>query len=258
MLEKDYQLSAYKALAAAGGMKTPEALTASNSCATAAKTLADKLAGLVLDTISYPATITEYINAITWHADTLSAINQLASEHASLLAANADLSVLLQLNIGWDVYCRANALEASELPISLAIGDKAAPDALLDAVNDLDVAAVVAAMTEINQVLNTGAGGSTESGTVLPGPSLTEDQIDALKAACAEFGAVMDNLPSPRDVLKAKHEKASESASTGMQAYNDAVGTALAEASVSNSTTASAVAALVPESVMVELKKGAV
>ncbi|HCZ4695577.1 TPA: hypothetical protein O3G95_004766 [Salmonella enterica subsp. enterica serovar Saintpaul str. CFSAN004147] len=256
MLEKDYQLSAYKALAASGGMKTPEAVTTSTSCATAAKTLADQLAGLVLDTITYPATITEYITAITGHADTLSAVNQLASEHASLLTANADLSVLLQLNIGWDVYCRANALEASELPISLAIGDKATPGALLDAVNALDAAAVVAAMTEINQVLNTGAGGGTEGGAVPPAPSLTQDQIDALKAACAEFDAAMDGLPSPRNALKAQHDKASESASTGMQAYNDAVGTALAEASANNSSTASAVAALVPESVMEELKKG--
>jgi hypothetical protein len=257
MLEKDYQLSAYKALAAAGGMKTPAAVTTSTSCATAAKTLADQLAGLVLDTITYPATITEYITAITGHTNTLRAINQLASEHASLLAANADLSVLLQLNIGWDVYCRANALEASELPISQAIGDKATPGALLDAVNALDPAAVVAAMTEINQVLNTGAGGGTEGGTGSPAPSLTQDQIDALKTACAEFGAVMDKLPSQRAALKAQHDKASESASTGMLAYNEAVGTALAEASANNSSTASAVAALVPESVMDELKKGA-
>lgn len=257
MLEKDYQLSAYKALAAAGGMKTPEAVTTSTNCATAAKTLADLLAGLVLDTITYPATITEYITAITGHTNTLRAINQLASEHASLLAANADLSVLLQLNIGWDVYCRANALEASELPISQAIGDKATPGALLDAVNALDAAAVVAAMTEINQVLNTGAGGGTQGGTESPAPSLTQDQIDALKAACAEFGALMGNLPSQSDALKDQHDKASESASTGIQAYSEAVGTALAEASANNSSTASAVAALVPESVMDELKKGA-
>lgn len=258
MLEKDYQLSAYKALAAAGGMKTPEAVTTSTSCAKSAKMLADQLAGLVLDTITYPTTITEYITEITGHANTLGAINQLASEHASLLAANADLSVLLQLNIGWDVYCRANALEASELPISLAIGDKETPGALLDALNALDGAAVVASMTEINQVLNTGAGGGTEGGTVPLPPSLSQGQIDALKAACAEFSVMMDKLPFPRDALKTQHDKASESASTGLQAYSDAVSTALAEASANNSSTASAVAALVPESVMAELKKGAV
>lgn len=257
MLEKDYQLSAYKALAAAGGMKTPEAITTSTSCAAAAKKLADQLAALVLETVTYPNTVTDYTTAITGHADTLKGINQLGSDHAGLLKANADLSVLLQLNIGWDVYTRANQLEPSELPISLAIGDNETPGALLDVVNALDAADVVAAMTVINQVLNTGTGDTTGNEAPPAAPSLTQDQIDALKAACAEFGAAMANLPSPRDALKAQHDKASQSASTGMQAYNDAVGTALAEASAKNSSTASAVAALVPESVMNELKKGA-
>ncbi|AEG96719.1 hypothetical protein EAE_08985 [Klebsiella aerogenes KCTC 2190] len=49
-------------------------------------------------------------------------------------------------------------------------------------------------MTEINQVLNTGAGG----GTVPQSTSLSQDQIDALKAACAEFRVMMDKLPWSR------------------------------------------------------------
>ncbi|MDR9909433.1 hypothetical protein [Enterobacter hormaechei] len=254
MLDKDYQLAAYKNLAAASGMKTPEAITTSTSCATAAKTLADQLAGLILATVVYPDTIT---SSVTTSAETLTAISQLADGHANLLKANADLSVLLQLNIGWDVYCRANALEASELPISQAIGDNATPAALLAAVNALDAAAVVAAMSDVNQVLNTSTGGDTGSGTGQPAPTLTQDQIDALKAACDGLTASVANLAAPRDALSALFNKASQSASVGMKAYNEAVGTALAEASANNSSTASAVAALVPESVLDELKKGA-
>ncbi|EJF0838674.1 hypothetical protein L2M29_004168 [Salmonella enterica] len=257
MLEKDYQLAAYKNLAAAGGMKAPEAITTSTSCATAAKTLADQLAGLILATVVYPDAITSSVTTITTSAETLTAISQLADGHANLLKANADLSVLLQLNIGWDVYCRANALEASELSISQAIGDNATPAALLAAVNALDPAAVVAAMSDVNQVLNTGTGGDTGSGTRQPAPTLTQDQIDALKAACDGLTASVANLAAPRDALSALFNKASQSASVGMKAYNEAVGTALAEASANNSSTASAVAALVPESVLDELKKGA-
>ncbi|EQA9892434.1 hypothetical protein ACX97Q_005114 [Escherichia coli] len=37
MLEKDYQLSAYKKLAAAGGMKTPGAITSARNSANTAK-----------------------------------------------------------------------------------------------------------------------------------------------------------------------------------------------------------------------------
>ncbi|HDZ9975344.1 TPA: hypothetical protein RU482_004614, partial [Escherichia coli] len=54
MLEKDYQLSAYKKLAAAGGMKTPGAITSARNSANTAKLLAEELTGLILDTIVYP------------------------------------------------------------------------------------------------------------------------------------------------------------------------------------------------------------
>ncbi len=43
MLEKDYQLSAYKKLAAAGGMKTPGAITSARNSANTAKLLAEEL-----------------------------------------------------------------------------------------------------------------------------------------------------------------------------------------------------------------------
>ncbi|HCQ3672843.1 TPA: hypothetical protein OKD19_004789, partial [Escherichia coli] len=56
MLEKDYQLSAYKKLAAAGGMKTPGAITSARNSANTAKLLAEELTGLILDTIVYPDT----------------------------------------------------------------------------------------------------------------------------------------------------------------------------------------------------------
>ncbi len=48
MLEKDYQLSAYKKLAAAGGMKTPGAITSARNSANTAKLLAEELTGLIL------------------------------------------------------------------------------------------------------------------------------------------------------------------------------------------------------------------
>ncbi|ELQ6714167.1 hypothetical protein QRK45_004555 [Escherichia coli] len=60
MLEKDYQLSAYKKLAAAGGMKTPGAITSARNSANTAKLLAEELTGLILDTIVYPDTITSF------------------------------------------------------------------------------------------------------------------------------------------------------------------------------------------------------
>lgn len=165
MLEKDYQLSAYKKLAAAGGMKTPGAITSARNSANTAKLLAEELTGLILDTIVYPDTITSYVSTIRTTTTGLTNIVELATKHADLLAGYADLSMLLQLDIGWDVYCHTNEREVSELPISIAIGDVTITKSLEDAVNALNTSSLVAAMGEINQTLNTGSGSSSGSGS---------------------------------------------------------------------------------------------
>ncbi|HFV7912854.1 TPA: hypothetical protein ACH99L_004196 [Escherichia coli] len=257
MLEKDYQLSAYKKLAAAGGMKTPGAITSARNSANTAKQLAEELTGLILDTIVYPDTITSYVSTIRTTITGLTNIGELATKHADLLAGYADLSMLLQLDIGWDVYCRANEREVSELPISIAIGDVNITKSLEDAVNALNTSSLVAAMGEINQTLNTGSGSSSDSGsgggTATPPPALTEEQIESLKVATEQFGVVFNQTTA----LQQQYERANESANVAITAYNHAIGTALAEASANKASTASAVAALVPDSVLDELNKAA-
>ena len=239
MLEKDYQLSAYKKLAAAGGMKTPGAITSARNSANTAKLLAEELTGLILDTIVYPDTITSYVSTIRTTATGLTNIGGLATQHADLLAGYADLSMLLQLDIGWDVYCRANEREVSALNTS----------------------SLVAAMGEINQTLNTGSGSSSGSGsgggTATPPPALTEEQIESLKVATEQFGVVFNQTTAPTTALQQQYERANESANVAITAYNHAIGTALAEASANKASTASAVAALVPDSVLDELNKAA-
>lgn len=177
------------------------------------------------------------------------------------MAGYADLSMLLQLDIGWDVYCRANEREVSELPISIAIGDATTTKSLEDAVNALNTSSLVAAMEDINQTLNTGSGSSSGSdsggGAVTPPPALTEQQVEALKEATEQFGALFDQTTVPVAALQQQYERAKESASVAITAYNHAIGTALAEASANKASTASAVAALVPDSVLDELNKAA-
>ncbi|ELT0210115.1 TPA: hypothetical protein ACIYS6_002933 [Escherichia coli] len=255
MLEKDYQLSAYKKLAAAGGMKTPGAITSARNSANTAKQLAEELIGLILDTIVYPDTITSYVSTIRTTTTGLTNIGELATQHADLLAGYADLSMLLQLDIGWDVYCRANEREVSELPISIAIGDATTTKSLEDAVNALNTSSLVAAMEDINQTLNTGS--DSGGGAVTPPPALTEQQVEALKEATEQFGAFFDQTTVPVAALQQQYERAKESASVAITAYNHAIGTALAEASANKASTASAVAALVPDSVLDELNKAA-
>lgn len=169
--------------------------------------------------------------------------------------------MLLQLDIGWDVYCHTNEREVSELPISIAIGDVTITKSLEDAVNALNTSSLVAAMGEINQTLNTGSGSSSGSGsgggTATPPPALTEEQIESLKVATEQFGVVFNQTTAPTVALQQQYERVKESANVAITAYNHAIGTALAEASANKASTASAVAALVPDSVLDELNKAA-
>ncbi|MCZ9075679.1 hypothetical protein OM308_24905, partial [Escherichia albertii] len=147
----------------------------------------------------------------------------------------------------------------SELPISISIGDVTITKSLENAVNALNTSSLVAAMGEINQTLNTGSGSSSGAGsggsTATPPPALTEKQIEALKVATEQFGVVFNQTTAPTTALQQQYERAKESASIAITAYNRAIGTALAEASANKASTASAVAALVPDSVLDELNK---
>ncbi|MFQ3541538.1 hypothetical protein P9486_22365, partial [Escherichia coli] len=77
------------------------------------------------------------------------------------------------------------------------------------------------------------------------------------KVATEQFGVVFNQTTAPTTALQQQYERANESANVAITAYNHAIGTALAEASANKVSTASAVAALVPDSVLDELNKAA-
>ncbi|MCV8481585.1 hypothetical protein ODS27_24325, partial [Escherichia coli] len=75
-------------------------------------------------------------------------------------------------------------------------------------------------------------------------------------------GSLVSRIPgavqtAPTTALQQQYERANESANVAITAYNHAIGTALAEASANKASTASAIAALVPDSVLDELNKAA-
>lgn len=218
------------------------------------------MTGLILDTIVYPDTITSYVSTIRTTTTGLTNIGELATKHADLLAGYADLSMLLQLDIGWDVYCRANEREVSELPISIAIGDVNITKSLEDAVNALNTSSLVAAMGRLTRPLTLAQEARqalVQAAALPPPPTLTEEQIESLKVATEQFGVVFNQTTAPTTALQQQYERANESANVAITAYNHAIGTALAEASANKASTASAVAALVPDSVLDELNKAA-
>lgn len=259
MLSTTNQLDAYKELTAAGGMTTPPSIEKSVDVVTNATAISTLLTGLFLSTVEYPATISTSTAQISSWASLLSELAKSADAHVKLLRGYADPSALIQLSIGWDVYCRANDLAATELPVSQAIADETRPENLRTALSALNTSPLKEAMDAINTALSAGAGGEETGGGETGGttsPTLTDDQIKALNDAVEGFTIPMANVTAAGDELKTIYEGAASSSNTAQTAYSNAISVALVNASVNDSTVASAITAITPATVLNALKGG--
>ncbi|EBZ5074337.1 hypothetical protein EBP22_17270 [Salmonella enterica subsp. enterica serovar Typhimurium] len=259
MLSTTNQLDAYKELTAAGGMTTPPSIEKSVEVVTNATAISTLLTGLFLSTVEYPATISTSTAQISSWASLLSELAKSADAHVKLLRGYADPSALIQLSIGWDVYCRANDLAATELPVSQAIADETRPENLRTALSALNTSPLKEAMDAINTALSAGAGGEETGGGETGGttsPTLTDDQIKALNDAVEGFTIPMANVTAAGDELKTIYEGAASSSNTAQTAYSNAISVALVNASVNDSTVASAITAITPATVLNALKGG--
>lgn len=261
MLEKANEMSAYVALSAAGGLKTPDSVNSSRAASSSATALATSLLQLVKATISYPPDITDAVQGISDAAATLSDWSAAAGGHGDLLAANADLSVLFQLNVGWDIYCRSRAEAVTELPISKAIGDAETPGAVLRALEALNMATLEVQMEDINTRLSAtppAAGASTSGGsTATPVITLTDSQISGLKTAWADFSEALSGIAPAVATLLEQSNAAASSVLTADTSYKNAVSTVLTSGSMGNVATYAALSSLVPENVLSLLQEGA-
>ncbi|MDM3277809.1 hypothetical protein OGW16_00130 [Citrobacter sp. Ce104] len=257
MLSTTNQLDAYKELTAAGGMTTPPSIEKSVEVVTNATAISTLLTGLFLSTVEYPETISTSTAQISSWASFLSELAKSTDAHVKLLREYADPSALIQLSIGWDVYCRANDLAATELPVSRAIADETHPENLRSALSALNTAPLKEAMDAINAALSAGAGGEETGGGETGGttsPTLTDDQIKALNDAVEGFTIPMANVTAAGDELKTIYEDAASSSNTAQTAYSNAISVALVNASVNDSTVASAITAITPATVLNALK----
>lgn len=252
MLSSTYQLNAYKALVAAGGLTTPASATSATSAAVSAQNLSDTLAAMLLATVSYPSTVSASVSSITDWSSALVTLATDATSYAALMTKYADPSVLIQLTTGWDVYCRSNDLNASELTISAAIGDDSEPAALVAALAAVSTTAIAAAMSDINTTLSTTATTTTTTTT----PALSDAQIAALTAAVTTLTPLMAAVATAHSTLTARYTAAQSSATEAEDAFSNAISVALISSSVSSTAVGSAVSAITPAAVLAILEQG--
>lgn len=214
---------------------------------------------MLLETVSYPSSVSDKTDLIISWSKELSATAASASSYAALINQYADPSVLIQLTSGWDVHCRANDLTPTELTISAAIGDDTEPATLERVLATVDTASLAKAMGDINLTLSASASNpssSSGSASATAAPALSEAQITALTSAADTFAIPVAAITAAEKVLTERFEAAQKSAKQAEDAFNNAISVTLISTSVSSSTVASAVSAITPASVLAILKEG--
>lgn len=257
MLSQTYQMNAYKALVAAGGLIMPASSISASSAASNAASISKVLAAMLLETVSYPSSVSDQTALILTWSKALSDTASNATGYAALLNQYADPSVLIQLTNGWDIHCRANDLSPRELTISAVIGDDTEPAALGSVLATLDTTSLAKAMKDINATLSAAVtSNSSGTATATAAPALSEAQITALTSAAEAFAAPISAVVTANNALTVRFNAAQESAKQAEDAFNSAISVALISSSISSTAVASAVSAITPASVLAILKEG--
>lgn len=244
MLDNPKQIKAFKILNASG-LVTPDSVTYSLKAASEAKGIADMLIESCDDMILYPDPVTQYISEITRIADAMGHISNEAQRYSDSIAPHTNPSELLQMKLGWDCHVKGNQIEpAPAFSLVEAIEDGASAISVFEALQAVDTAPVIAAMTAINAIL---AGGQV---LVVP-----DEEIKALGAAVADLSSASIVVEAASGDLSLQATDIKASTDISKRALKDAVDVTLTNNLIDDSLMSGAIAQIMPAGVISALKE---
>ena len=253
MLEQSYQVDAFLALRAAGGLSTPESVSLYNSAITRIDQLVEELDGLLPDTITYPASLSQTIALLDSITEDLTDASALLSSVVDLIQDQADTSALIRLQIGWEIVCRLNNIPGEIPPAVIElIADTATPTAVLSFVTSITTADLKTEFGILNNILiAVGDASATGAPVVIP-EDLLETVIDTVDAF------VEDITPLKQLILTIQADKAAadESVVLASSYYTDAVTVCLLDTLTRGKYVAPAVCSIAPATVLEALSTG--
>ncbi|EOZ1526071.1 hypothetical protein [Enterobacter hormaechei] len=253
MLEQSYQVDAFLALRAAGGLSTPESVSLYNSAITRIDQLVGDLNGLLPETITYPASLSQTIALLDGITEELTDASALLSSVTELIQEQADTSALIRLQIGWEIVCRLNDIPGEIPPAVIElIADTATPAAVLSLVTSLSTEDLKTEFGILNNILiAVGDASAAGAPTVIP-EDLLETVIDTVDAF------VEDVAPLKTLILTIRADKAAadESVELASSYYTDAVTVCLLDTLTRGNYVAPAVSSIAPASVLDALATG--
>lgn len=253
MLEQSYQVEAFLALRAAGGLSTPESVSLYNSAITRIDQLLGDLNGLLPETITYPASLSQTIGLLDGITEELTDASALLSSVTELIHEQADTSALIRLQIGWEMVCRLNDIPGEIPPAVIElIADTATPAAVLSQVTSLSTEDLKTEFGILNNILIAVGDASAAGAPVVIPEDLLETVIDTVDAF------VEDVAPLKTLILTIRADKAAadESVELASSYYTDAVTVCLLDTLTRGNYVAPAVSSIAPAPVLDALANG--
>lgn len=255
MLEQPYQIDAFNALRAAGGLTPPESATLYRTAVTRINQLISELSALLPEAITYPSSLAEVISKLDGITEDLTDASTLFESVITLIESNADTSALLRLQIGWEIYCRLNSEPGKQPPAIIElIADVATPQAVASLVNSLSTSDLKAAFTILNNILI--AVGTASPATPGVPVVIPEDLLDDVSDAVNAFADDIAPLLSLLQVVSTDKQNAEASVALAMSYYKDAITISLLDSLSRGEFVAPAVACIAPQSVIDALAIG--
>ncbi|EKI3096602.1 hypothetical protein PC510_003883 [Escherichia coli] len=249
MLDQQYQIDAFYALRAAGGLKTPESITLYQSSITQINRLVDATAALTPDSIRYPAAIRPLVSRLdAISEDLLDSVKQI-KEVIKLLQDQSDPSALLTIQIGWEVYCRFNELTANPAIVAF-IADTELPQSILTTLTSLSTADLNASFAVLNNTVIAGEG--------TPLFEVPADVLDAAVDAITEFEGDVQSYQELLVAVEREKQAALTSIQIAMSYFQNGVTVSILDTLSHGTFVAPAVACIVPQTVLYALAAGTV
>ena len=259
MLDTTNQLAAYQALFEVG-FNPAASVTLANAIRSKVKGLVASLLLVVPETTIYPSNIATSVNSIRIFITMLDTTEFLVKDFADSFSQFESPSELLNMGIGWECYLKGAGLDADNVPaFAVALADTTVVQAVSDEINALNIAPIVAVMSEINALLTPPAtgesGGTASSGsTSAPPASVSSELVNRLTTAIAPLDAASKTISHRLTDLNLLTEDGKNSISLSKKAFSYAVSVSLLDSMQERISLAGAVGAITPAAVLNAIK----
>jgi len=222
MLDNQHQIDAYKLLQASP-IKTASSILQATDVESKAKAKGTSLGGLILATVTYPASITAQVTKLTSWAALLNRASTVCGTFKTNVTPYQTPTEMIELYVGWDVYLKVSGLPAdSLLRTNAAVADTTLVAALQTAVNGMTFTDVFTAWNAVNAAL-TIAPVTDPQAPPIPAPTLTQAQIDALTTAMSAAEPTFTALTGQVNSVETLATNAKSDADKASDAFHRAV-----------------------------------